>query len=96
MIQIGVHPTGEEPDQHIIRIASRVLCTTTICEVPTKLNLGPTPEMKSWPPAMVRPGRHPGLPHSPSNKPPQSRDVRFDKVVTKLQGLPGPINPTCG
>jgi hypothetical protein len=51
----------------------------------------PAPEMKSWLPATVQPGRHPKLPHSPSNKPPQSMDVQFDKVVPKLLGLLGPI-----
>jgi hypothetical protein len=50
----------------------------------------------SWLLAIIRPGRHPRLPHSPSDKPPQSREGRFDKVVTGLLGLPGPINPTCG
>jgi hypothetical protein len=49
--------------------------------------------MKSWLPTIVRPGHHPGLPHSPSTKPSQSREVRFDKVVTKLLGLPGLIKP---
>jgi hypothetical protein len=59
-------------------------------------NWAPTLWMKSWPPTIVRPGRRRALPHSPSNKPPQSREGRFDKVVTGLLGLPGPINPTCG
>jgi hypothetical protein len=63
-------------------------CSTTIPELPTKLNLGA--------PAIVRPSCHPGLPYSASNKPPWSRKVRFDKVVTGLLGLPGPINLTCG
>jgi hypothetical protein len=40
-IRIGVHPAGEEPDQHIVRMPSRISRTTTIHEVPTKLNLGP-------------------------------------------------------
>jgi hypothetical protein len=40
-IQIGVHHVGEEPDQHVVRLASQVSRTTTICEVPTKANLGP-------------------------------------------------------
>jgi hypothetical protein len=51
------------------------------------------PRMKSWLPAIVRPSRHPGLPHSPSNKPRQSKEGLFDKVVTKLLGLLGPIKP---
>jgi hypothetical protein len=56
----------------------------------------PTPRMKSWPQAIARPSCHCGLPHSPSSKPPRSRKVWFDKVVTRLLDLPGPINPTCG
>jgi hypothetical protein len=55
----------------------------------------PAPRMKSWPSAIVQPGRHRELPHPPSNKPPQSREVWFDKVVTELLGLLGLINPTC-
>jgi hypothetical protein len=51
--------------------------------------------MKSWPPVIVRPGRRPKMSHSPFNKPPRSREVRFDKVVTELLGLSGPINLTC-
>jgi hypothetical protein len=56
----------------------------------------PAPGMKSWPPAIVRLSRYPGQPHSPSNKPPRSREVWFDKIVTKLLGLSGPQNSTCG
>jgi hypothetical protein len=59
-------------------------------------NRAPALRMKSWLPAIVRPDCHPGLPHSPSNKPPCSREVRLDNVVTKLLGLPGPINSTYG
>jgi hypothetical protein len=40
-IWIGVHPAGEEPDQHIIHVATHVSRMTTIHEVPTKSNLGP-------------------------------------------------------
>jgi hypothetical protein len=47
--------------------------------------------MMSWLPVIVRPGRYCRLPYSPSDKPPQSREVRFDKVVTNLLGLPGPV-----
>jgi hypothetical protein len=59
-------------------------------------NWVPAPGMKSWPPTIIRPGRRPGLPHSPSNKPPQSTEERFDKVVTGLLVLSDPINPICG
>jgi hypothetical protein len=40
-IQIGVHPTREEPDQHVVRLASWVSCTKTVREVCTKSKLGP-------------------------------------------------------
>jgi hypothetical protein len=40
-IQIGVHPVGEEPDQHVVHVTSGVSCTTTGCEVPTKLKSVP-------------------------------------------------------
>jgi hypothetical protein len=59
-------------------------------------NWAPAPRMKSWPPVIVRPDRHPRLPHSSSNKPPRSREGRFDKIVTWPLGLLGPINLTCG
>jgi hypothetical protein len=39
-IQIGVHPIGEEPDQHVICVDSQVSRMTTVHEVPTKSNLG--------------------------------------------------------
>jgi hypothetical protein len=59
-------------------------------------NWAPALGMKSWPLAIIRPSHHCGLPHSPSNKPPQSKEGWFDKIVTRLLGLSGPINPTCG
>jgi hypothetical protein len=40
-IQIGVHPVGVEPDQHVVHVVPRVLRTTTIHEVPTRSKLGP-------------------------------------------------------
>jgi hypothetical protein len=40
MIQIDIHPAGEEPNQHVICVAPRVSCTTTVREVPTKLKSG--------------------------------------------------------
>jgi hypothetical protein len=49
--------------------------------------------MKSWLSAITQPDRRPGLYHSPSTKPPQSREVWLDKVVTKLLGLLGPTKP---
>jgi hypothetical protein len=41
VIQIGVHAVGEEPDQHIVRVTPRVLCTINICKLPTKLKSDP-------------------------------------------------------
>jgi hypothetical protein len=40
VIQIGVHPAGEESDQHVVRLPSRVSRTTTVREVRTKSKLG--------------------------------------------------------
>jgi hypothetical protein len=74
-IQIDIHPAREEPDQHVLLSQNRA----------------PALWMKTWLLAIVLPGRHPGLPHSPSNKRPRSREVWFDKVVTGLLGLLGPI-----
>jgi hypothetical protein len=69
VIRIGVHTAEEEPNQHVMHLASRVSRTLTVREVLSQ-NWAPAPGMKSWLLAIVRPGRHPGLPHSPSNKPP--------------------------
>jgi hypothetical protein len=41
VIRIDIHPAGEEPDQHAVRATPEVSCTTTVCEVPNKLKLGP-------------------------------------------------------
>jgi hypothetical protein len=72
-IQIGVHPTGEEPDQLTIRVTPGVSHTITICEVPTNSKLVPYSWDEVLAPSDTRPGHHPGLPHSRSNKPLQSR-----------------------
>jgi hypothetical protein len=93
MTQIDIHPAWQAPDKHGVRVTPGVSRTTTNCEVPTKLKSGPCSRDEVLAPSNVRPDRHPGLPHSPSNKPPQSREVWFDKVVTRLLGLPGPIKP---
>jgi hypothetical protein len=70
---------------------------TTVREVPTMSKMGPCSRDEVLPPpAIAWPDRQPRLPHSPSNKPPQSREGRLDKVVTGLLGLSGPINPTWG
>jgi hypothetical protein len=93
VIRIDIHPTEEEPDQHIIRVAPGVSRTTTVRKVPTKLKSGACSQDEVLSPSDARPDRHPRLPHSPSNKPPQSGEVRFDKIVTGLLGLSGPIKP---
>jgi hypothetical protein len=40
MIRIDEHPTREESDRHVVRMAPRVSCMTTVHEVPTKSKLG--------------------------------------------------------
>jgi hypothetical protein len=67
MIQISVHPTGTNMPyvwplrSHVQQPSKKSLLSQTWA-----LALG----MKFWPLAIIRPGRHPKLPHSPSNKPP--------------------------
>jgi hypothetical protein len=93
---IDIHHVGEELGRHVVRAAPKVSHTTTIREVPTKLNSGICSRDEVLAPSNARPGHHSGLPHSPSNKLPQSRERRFDKVVTGILGLSVPINPTSG
>jgi hypothetical protein len=40
VIRIGMHLVGEEHDQHVIRVAHRVSCTTTFRGLPTRLKSG--------------------------------------------------------
>jgi hypothetical protein len=40
VIQIDIRPTLKEPDQYIIRVASRASRTTTVNKVPIRLKLG--------------------------------------------------------
>jgi hypothetical protein len=80
---IDIHPTGEESDRHIVR--------TTVGEVPTKLKLGLCSRDEVLAPSNAWPDRHSGLSHSPSYKPPRSREGQFDKVITRLLGLSCPI-----
>jgi hypothetical protein len=94
--RIDIHHTGEEPDRHVVRAAPEVSHTTTVREVPTKPKSGLYSRDEVLSPSDARPSRHLGLSHSPSNKPPQSREGRFDEVVTGLLDLPNPINPTSG
>jgi hypothetical protein len=89
--RIDIHPARKEPDQHTVQMAPRVSRTTAVGEIPTKSKSGPCSCDEVLAPSDARPGRHSRLPHSPSNRPTRSREVRFDKVVTWLIGFPGPI-----
>jgi hypothetical protein len=40
VIQIDIHPAGEEPDQHVVRMAPRVSRMKTFCKVPTRSKSG--------------------------------------------------------
>jgi hypothetical protein len=91
--RIDIHSTVKEPDRHIVRVAPVVSRMAIIGEVPTKSNLGPYSQDEVLAPSDTRTGCHPGLSHSHSNKPPRCREVRFNKVVTRLLGLSCPIKP---
>jgi hypothetical protein len=91
--RIDIHPAEEEFDHHVVRTTLGVLRMTTVREVPTKSKSGPCSRDDVLAPNDAWLSRHPGLPHSPSNKPPQSKEVRFDKVVTGLLVLSGLIKP---
>jgi hypothetical protein len=71
----------------------RVSRTIIVREVPTKSKSGLCSRDEVLAPSNAWSGRHPGLSHSPSNKPPLSREGWFDKVVTGLLGLSAPIKP---
>jgi hypothetical protein len=90
---IDIHLAGEELDWHIVHAAPGVSRMTIVREVPTKSNLGICSQDEVLAPSNARHSRHSGLPHSPSNKQPHSREGWFNKVVTGLLGLPGPIKP---
>jgi hypothetical protein len=60
-------------------------------QVPTKLKSGLYSQDEVLTPNDVRPGCHPALSHSPSNKPPWSREGWFDKIVTKATKFTDPI-----
>jgi hypothetical protein len=93
VIRIDVHPIGEEP--HNMSYARPLGSHVRQPSAKTLLgqNRAPDPGMKSCFLAIIWPGRHPGLAHSPSIKPPSGREVQFDKVVTKLLRLLGSIKP---
>jgi hypothetical protein len=83
----------DDCNRQVVRVAPGDSHTTTVREVPTKSNSGLCSRDEVLAPSNARPDHHSGLPHSPSNKPPRSREERFDKVVTRLLGLSGPITP---
>jgi hypothetical protein len=93
MTRINIHHAGKEPDRHVVRVAPGVSRMITIGEVSTKSKSGLCPQDEVLAPTDARPSHHPGLPHSPSNKPPRRREGQVDKVVPGLLGLPGPIKP---
>jgi hypothetical protein len=68
--RIDIYHTREEPDQPVIRMTPEVSRTTIICEVATKSKSGPYSRDEVLAPSDARPGRHPVLPHSPSNTQP--------------------------
>jgi hypothetical protein len=78
MIRIGVHLAGEEHDNtsYVRPLGSHIRQPS----VKSLLgwNQAPAPRMKSWFPAIVGYGCHPGLIHSPTIKVLWSREVRFD------------------
>jgi hypothetical protein len=37
VIRIDIHPAGEKPDQHVVRMTPQVSCMIIIHEVPTRL-----------------------------------------------------------
>jgi hypothetical protein len=95
VIRIDIHPTEEKLDRHVVRVAPRVSCITTVHEVSTKSKSGPCSRGEVLAPTNARLSCHPEVSHSPSNKPFRSREARFDEVVTGLLVLSGPLNLTC-
>jgi hypothetical protein len=70
-IRIDIHPAGEEPGQHVIRVTPGVSRTTTVREVPTKSKSGLCSRDE-----VLTPSDHLVIilvPHSPSTKLPRSR-----------------------
>jgi hypothetical protein len=55
VIQIGVHPAGEEPDQHIIRVTPGSSRTITVCKSLLSQTWAPAPGVKFWPQGLPDP-----------------------------------------
>jgi hypothetical protein len=70
VIRIVVHPVREEPDNtsYVRPIRSDVRQPSVKSLLGQ--NQASAPGMKSWFQAIVQPGCHPGVPHSPSIQPP--------------------------
>jgi hypothetical protein len=67
VIQIDIHPVGEEPNEHIVHVTPGVSHTITVREVPTKSKLILCSQDEVLASSDTQPDRHPRLPHSPSN-----------------------------
>jgi hypothetical protein len=89
---IDIHPTREESDNTpCVQLPESHVQQSFVKSVLRRNR----PLLPGWSLGSLwcQPSRHPGLPHSTSNKPPWSREVQFDKVIIGLLGLPGPIKP---
>jgi hypothetical protein len=69
VIQNGVHRAGEEPDNTLHAWSHGLHVQQPFAKSLLGQNRPPAPGMKSWFSVIVLPGRHLGLPHSPSIKP---------------------------
>jgi hypothetical protein len=70
VIRIGAHPAGEKRNNTLHARSRGLHVQQPFVKSLLGQNWAPAPEMKSWFCAIVRPGHHPWLPHSPSVKPP--------------------------
>jgi hypothetical protein len=93
MIRIDVHLAGEEPDQHVVRVAPWDSRTTTFRKVHTKSKSGlcyrdeiPVPSDRLAPPSSW-------VTSFSLHKPPRCREGWFNNVVTTLLDLQVPIKP---
>jgi hypothetical protein len=84
-------PYRWETRQHIVRAPSPASRTITFHEVPTRSKAGPCTRDEVLVPSNSSARPSSWLPHPPSIKPPWSREVWFDKLVTKILSLSDPI-----
>jgi hypothetical protein len=85
----GVHPTGGQPDNTLYACPLRHHVQFHI--VPTRSKVGPCTRDEVLVPSNSSARPSSWLPHPPSIKLPWSREVWFNKVVTKILGLSDPI-----